>query len=212
MTGRRDDLPAVLNPTLFVPHLIFTAVGSPSLLRRRLPVPALRVFASPLLVALSSSTQGRCRLPPSFTRIAVVRHWRPRTPPQRERLPVPAPSAIRHTVKLPMESALCAFLVQPTFTIQIRPRSVLKPQSRLLLVSVPAFASPTSTSMFSAARGSSFSSSSDAAVSPSRIGRGAAAAVRVHRRGGQAYAAAALDARMMEADDGESQEHAHRAR
>ncbi|KAJ6478384.1 hypothetical protein C8R45DRAFT_1157248 [Mycena sanguinolenta] len=231
MTARRDDLPAVLNsqPRLLGPRLSFNAIRSlPAILPFRV-INALRRRCEP---SYPRPRRAELKDPKLLPLAAVVHAHRSNSSletshPTAARTATRAcPSAMSHTVKLRMEHALCAFLVhptyvpllltrisyqEPTFTIQIRPRSVLKPQPRLLLVAVPRAldvrVAHLGASTFSAARCSSFSSSSDdAAVSPSRIRRGTA--VRAHRRGEQACVAAAGRVRMMEADDGGSQEYA----
>ncbi|KAJ6478301.1 hypothetical protein C8R45DRAFT_1076786 [Mycena sanguinolenta] len=160
-------------PRLLVPHLSFNAIGTPFG-----AVNALRRRCESSYPRSSSrraqapKAAAACRRRSRASRQFVLGDLAP------HRSACACPWAMSHTEKLPMKSAL-----SPAHS--------------------STFASPTSTSTFSSARDSSFSSSSDdAAVSPSRIRRGAAAAVRGHRRGEKAYAAAAVRARMMEADDG----------
>ncbi|KAJ6478325.1 hypothetical protein C8R45DRAFT_1216494 [Mycena sanguinolenta] len=188
--------------SLLVPHLSFNVIGS---LPAILPSAPSTPYAAAAILRIPAPHRAELKhlkqLPPAAVVHAHrVLPWRRRAPPQRPCLPV------RHE---PQGEAVdevrpCAFLVHPTYV----PPHLLVPTAPCaspLVLST--FTSPTST--FSAARCSSVSLSSDAAaVSPSRIRRHVAAAVRVHRHGEQAFAAAAVRARMMEADDGESQEYA----
>ncbi|KAJ6448309.1 hypothetical protein C8R45DRAFT_948074 [Mycena sanguinolenta] len=160
------------------PKLLHNAIGS---------LPEIHPFCA-------INALRRCCEPP-YPRSSSRRAQAPKAAPacrRRSRALRACPSTMSHTVKLPMESAL-----SPASTARVSPRALLDvriahPHLYVLRSSVLVFLI-----VFRRRRCQS-----------RRIRRGAPAAVRVHRRVEQAYAAAAVRARMMEADDGESQEYA----
>ncbi|KAJ6478323.1 hypothetical protein C8R45DRAFT_1101719 [Mycena sanguinolenta] len=186
------DVPAILNlqPRLLVPHLSFNAIGS---------LPAILTFRAILRRRCESSC---CRLPLSLSRIAKQFVHGDLAPHHSARA---CSSAMIHTGELPMEAALCALLVRLTtrFYNADSPTICLEAPTRVLLASQ--MPSRSSTFCFAhlhddAAASLSVPMKSDLPLRCRRCTSASAWGASVRSR--------CRSARMMEADDGESREHA----
>ncbi|KAJ6448292.1 hypothetical protein C8R45DRAFT_1115375 [Mycena sanguinolenta] len=188
------DVPAILNlqPRLLVPHLSFNTIGS---------LPAILTFRA--INALRRRCESSCcRLPLSLSRIAKQFVHGDLAPHHSARA---CSSAMIHTGELPMEAALCALLVRLTtrFYNADSPTICLEAPTRVLLASQ--MPSRSSTFCFAhlhddAAASLSVPMKSDLPLRCRRCTSASAWGASVRSR--------CRSARMMEADDGESREHA----